>query len=357
MAKDFYAILGVPRSASEADIKQAYRKLSKELHPDKHKGDKTKEAKFKEVNEAYEVLGDAKKKQAYDQFGSTNGESPFGGGFSGGGGFDPSQFQGADFSDLFESFFGGTGGRRRGSDGKGRNVETEIGITLAEAVTGTERSVTMNVQVTCSDCGGPGSAEGSKLVNCTECGGTGSISKTMNSLFGSIRQNVVCPTCRGNGKVPEKPCKKCSGEGRTQEKKTVTVRIPSGIDEGQTLRVTGEGEAGRRGGPAGDLLVHISVAPDKRFERNGDDIRSSISIPVVDAVLGADVTVDTVHGPMTMTVPSGTQPGQVLRIKHKGMPVLNTSRTGDHYVTIDVLIPGKLSREERKLFEELRKFR
>ncbi len=358
MPKDFYSLLGVSKSATEAEIKQAYRKLSKELHPDKHKGDKDKEAKFKEVNEAYEVLGDTKKRQAYDQFGSTNG-NPFGGGGGSGGfqgfnGFDPSQFQGGDFSDLFESFFGGGGGRRGKAETRGRDLETQVDVTFMEAVTGTDRPIVIKAHTTCSDCGGSGGEKDSKLVTCTECGGTGTVTRTSNSLFGRIQQNVVCSTCKGSGKIPEKPCKKCNGEGRTVEKRTVSVHIPAGIDDGQTLRVKGEGEAGPRGSASGDLLVRIRVAPDKRFEREGDDIRSSLSITVTDAVLGTEATVATVHGDVTMTIPAGTQPNQVLRIKGKGMPVVNSSRTGDHFVMIDLVVPTKLSRKEKELFEELK---
>lgn len=358
MAKDYYAILGVSKSSSESEMKQAYRKLSKELHPDKHKGDKNKEAKFKEVNEAYEVLSDPKKRQAYDQFGSTDGSSPFGGGFGGfsGQGFDPSQFSGGDFSDLFESFFGG-GRRQRPADTRGRDVQAEVVIGFTEAVSGKEQTISMKTNVTCAECGGSGSAEGSKLVSCSECHGTGSVQRTTNSLFGQIRQSVLCSTCKGTGKVPEKPCKHCHGEGRVQEKRTVSVHIPAGIDDGQTIRVKGEGEAGQRGSPSGDLLVLVRVQPDARFERDGDDIRGTLSLSILDAVLGAEVSVDTVHGPVTMTVPAGTQPNQILRIKGKGMPVVNSSRTGDHYVTIDLVVPTKISRDEKKLFEELRKMK
>ncbi len=362
MAKDYYGILGVSKSASESEIKQAYRKLSKELHPDKHKGDKGKEAKFKEVNEAYEVLSDAKKKQAYDQFGSTDGRNPFGGGGGGfggfgGQGFDPSQFSGGgDFSDLFESFFGGGGGRRqRAADTRGRDVQAEVVITLMQAVSGMEQQIAMKANIRCTDCGGSGSAEGSKLVTCSECGGTGAVDRTTNSLFGQIRQSVQCSRCKGTGKLPEKPCRKCDGEGRVMEKKTVSVHIPAGIDDGQTLRIKGEGEAGQRGSASGDLLVRVRVQADRRFERDGDDIRSSLSLKMIDAVLGAEVPVETVHGSVTMTIPAGTQPNQILRIKGKGMPVVNSSRTGDHYVTIDLVVPTKLSREEKRLFEELRK--
>ncbi len=361
MAKDYYGILGIQKSASEAEIKQAYRKLSKELHPDKHKGDKGKEAKFKEVNEAYEVLGDAKKKQAYDQFGSTDGSNPFGGGGGFGGfrsqGFDPSQFSGGDFSDLFESFFGGGGRKQRASDTRGRDIQAEVAISFMDAVSGMEQPISMKAQMACSECKGSGSEAESKLVTCSECGGTGSTERVTNSLFGQIRQSVLCSRCKGSGKIPEKPCRKCDGEGRSVEKKTVSVHIPAGIDDGQTLRIKGEGEAGQRGSASGDLLVRVRVQPDKRFERDGDSIRSSLSLSLLDAVLGAEVPVETVHGPVTMTIPAGTQPNQVLRIKGKGMPVVNSSRTGDHYVTIDIAVPTKLSRDEKKLFEELRKIK
>lgn len=362
MAKDFYAILGIQKGASEQEIKQAYRKLSRELHPDKHKGDKTKEAKFKEVNEAYEVLSDPQKKQNYDRFGSADfngfgggggGQGGFGGGFEG---FDPSQF-GGDINDLFSSFFGGKAGGRRRDDGRGRTVELELTIPFMDSVTGVDREISFKTQMACKDCSGSGSADGSKTITCSECGGTGSITKATRSIFGMIQQTVVCGTCHGSGKVPEKPCKKCNGEGRTTQTKTVSVHIPAGIDDGQSLRVRGEGEAGRLGAAAGDLLVRVSVSPDPRFIRDGDDIRSSVTLDVVDAVLGTDISVDTVQGATKVHVPAGTQPQQVLRIKGKGMPVVNTSRHGDHYVTLDIVVPTKLSRDQKKLFEELKKAR
>lgn len=367
MAKDFYSILGVSKTASEAEIKQAYRKLSRELHPDKHPSTgsgqvkKDAEAKFKEVNEAYEVLSDATKKASYDRFGSADyantggggqGFGGFGGGFQG---FDASQF-GGDMSDLFEGFFGGGAGRRR-DDGRGRTVEIQVTIPFADSVTGTEHEIHFKTQISCAECSGSGAAEGSKTVTCSECGGTGAVTKQTRSIFGTIQQSVLCSTCKGSGKIPEKPCKKCSGEGRVSDKKTVKVHIPAGIDNEQSLRIKGEGEAGRLGAASGDLIVRISVEPDARFTRDGDDIHSSLPLSVIDAVLGTEASIDTVHGKTTITIPAGTQASQVLRLKSKGMPVVNTSRHGDHYVTIDLLIPTKLSKEEKKLFEELRKAR
>ncbi len=359
MAKDPYSILGVSRSATEAEIKAAYRKLSRELHPDKHKGDKEKESKFKEVNAAYEVLSDPKKKQAFDQFGSADGSSPFGGGGSGfsgfGNGFDASSFGG--FSDIFESFFsgGGGGGNRRAQEGTGRDTEVELSIPFMATVTGEERPISFRTLITCDTCKGSGAAEGSKVVTCDQCSGTGQVTKRMSSLFGVIQQSVVCSKCKGAGKIPEKPCRTCSGEGRVADKKTVQIHIPAGISDGQALRITGEGEAGKHGARAGDLFVRIRVQPDGRFERHGDDIRSTLSLSALDAILGTEKIIETVHGSMTLNIPAGTQPDQILRIRSKGMPVLNTTRFGDHYVTVSIVIPSKLSRKERELLEEWRK--
>lgn len=363
MPKDFYSILGIPRTASADDIKKAYRKLSKELHPDKHKGDKAAETKFKEVNEAYETLSNPQKKQMYDQFGTTGGAG--GGGFGGGAGFDPRGFDfsgftngGArvDFGDLFESFFGGAGGGQRGRTRSDKGADTEVSITIdfMESVTGIERAIHIKRLVRCSSCEGSGADKGSSVITCSECSGTGQVTRTAQSFFGAVQQRMVCPRCQGSGKIPEKPCRKCDGEGRIQESVQVAVTIPAGIDDGQTLRLRGEGDAGRRGAEAGDLYVHVAVTPDDRFTREGDDVRTSLALPVVDAILGADATVETVQGKVTLSIPAGTQPGQVFRIKGKGMPILNARGHGDHYVTVDVEIPTKLSREERRLLEEWR---
>lgn len=352
MAKDFYQILGVSKDASKDDIKKAYRKLSKELHPDKHKGDKEKEAKFKEVNEAYEVLSDETKKRNYDQFGSTNG-NPFGGGGGGFGGFDPSQF-GGDVGDIFEAFFGGRGKSRARTQERGRDLEVSVRIPFTMSVTGGERMISLTTFVTCDECEGKGGAPGSKMEKCGECGGAGQVTRTSQSFFGTIQQTVVCPECHGKGEVPSERCKKCGGEGRREEKKQVTVNIPAGIHDGQSLRMRGEGQAGAHGNPSGDLYVVVNVETDARFVRDGDDIRTILAVSVTDAMLGAEKEIETVHGPLTISVPAGTQPGQVLRIKGKGMPVLSSSRHGDHFVTIEVEIPKKLSRSARKLVEEMK---
>ncbi len=354
MAKDFYAILGVAKTASESEIKAAYRKLSRELHPDKHKGDKTKEAKFKEVNEAYEVLSDAKKRQAYDQFGSTNG-NPFGAGFGGFQDFDSSSF-GGGFGDIFEAFFGGQRGARP-RESVGQDIEVEVTIPLMLAVTGEERDVRFRTFMSCDACAGSGAASGAKRVTCDQCGGSGQMSKRVNSLFGVIQQAVVCDRCAGAGTMAEHACKTCAGQGRVQKEKSVRVRIPPGISDGQALRVTGEGEAGKFGARSGDLYVRIRIPHDGRFERDGDDIHTSLTIDVIDAALGAKKHIETVHGTVTLDIHAGTQPGSILRVKGKGMPILNTSRQGDHYVKIAVHVPEKLSRKERELLEEWRTLR
>lgn len=355
MAKDLYAILGLSKGASPDDIKSAYRKMSKEWHPDKHKGDKAAETKFKEINEAYEVLSNPQKKQMYDQFGSTGGPGGGGGGnpFQG---FDFGSFQnsGMDFGDLFGSFFGGSRAADPHQHVRGDDREVEIVVELVDTVKGVHKTVAVRKLVECETCDGKGAEKHAKIITCDECGGTGQVTRTAQSFFGPIRQTAICPKCQGSGKVPEKPCHTCGGDGRTKGQVDLTVDVPAGIDDGQTLRITGQGDAGFRDGPSGDLYVRVHVRPDKRFERSGADIRSAATLHVVDAVLGRQLEVETVHGPMTVEIPAGIQPGQILRLKGKGLPVLSSSRHGDHYVTVNVEIPHKLKKEERKLMEEWR---
>lgn len=355
MPKDLYAVLGINRDASAEDVKKAYRTKSKEWHPDKHKGDKSAETKFKEINEAYEVLGNAEKRKSYDQFGTTGG--PGGGGGQGFGGFDFSGFQNGnfgDFADMFEGFFGGQGGGRRSrpADQTGGNLEVEVTIELKDVLEGIQVPLSLKRQVKCDTCEGSGAEKGASVITCTECGGTGQVTRTAQSFFGQIQQRSVCPTCRGSGKIPEKPCRTCSGEGRVSEKSQLTIDIPPGIEDGQALRIRGQGDAGRRGAGSGDLFVHVRVRPDNRFERQGADIRSVVDVPVLTAILGGEVEVATVQGEVTMKIDEGTQPNAELRLKGKGLPVLGSSRQGDHYVTVRVEIPQKLSRAERKILEE-----
>jgi len=349
MAKDYYQVLGLQRGASPEEVKKAYRRLSKELHPDKHKGDKSSEQRFKEVNEAYEVLKDPKKKQTYDQFGTADGPG-MGGGGGGFSGFNTGDFSG--FADIFENFFGG--GDRRKPSTQGEDIAFQLTLEFQDAVTGGDRELTIQKMVACADCSGTGTEKGSKLVQCSECGGTGQVSRRQQSFFGTIAQRFVCPQCSGSGEVPEKACGSCHSQGRKEEKVRVTVHIPAGIHDGQTLRIRGEGNAGKQGARAGDLYLHVVLQPDSRFLREGDDIRSEVLLPVVDVLLGTQIHVETVHGTVDLKIPEGTQPEQVFRLKGKGMPVAGSSRTGNHYVKVHVDIPKKLSRKERNLLEEWR---
>lgn len=357
MARDFYTILGVSKGASQDDIKSAYRKLSKELHPDKHKGDKAKEESFKEVNKAYETLSDPQKRQRYDQFGEAGSGSGFGGG-QGFGGFDFSGFQQGDmsgFADMFGDLFGG-GGPQREPD-EGGDFEVQIGVKLSDVVQESERSFSVRKFVTCDVCHGSATEKGTYMKTCPECSGTGQVVRTAQRLFGRIQQRMMCPTCKGSGKIPEKPCKKCSGEGRVQESANITVKIPAGIDNGQTLRIRGQGHAGRRKAASGDLYVHVRVEKDPRFTREGADIHGHAMVHVLDAILGTEIDVETLHGTVKLKVPESTQPGTVLRIKGKGLPVLSSGRHGDHFVEIHVEIPKKLSKSEKKILDEWRDIR
>jgi molecular chaperone DnaJ len=374
MPKDPYEILGVSKNASDADIKQAYRKLSKEWHPDKHpstrstgsgqvgSGQAKREAeeKYKEINQAYELLSDPKRRQMYDQFGHAGGRAGSGFGF---GGVDPSEFMSAfgGFEDILETFFGsgfgvfaGGGVRRSRVQEQGRDMEVAVRVPFESVVSGGTQEVTMRKHALCSDCGGMGSREREELKDCSKCDGKGVTVKIHRSFLGVIERQSACEHCGGSGRVMENPCRSCGGEGRREEKTTITVRIPPGVDSGTTLRLSGEGEAGRRGAKAGDLYVHVDVEGDPRFEREGSDIRSRVRVRVEDAVLGAEIPIETVHGEVIVKIPEGTQPGQVIRLKGKGLPVLSSSRHGDHYVEVLVEIPKRLSRSERKLWEELR---
>jgi molecular chaperone DnaJ len=349
VSMDYYETLGVSRGASADDIKKAYRKLSKQYHPDKNKGNKEAEEKYKQINRAYEALSDPKKKQAYDQFGNEDGpQGPFG---SAQGGSYGAGFEG--FGDIFETFFGGRSGQRQSVHRKGRDAEVAVRITLADAYTGISKTIRIKKYVACTSCDASGAQKGSKIVSCGTCGGTGQVTKTAQSFFGVIQQSVVCDHCRGSGRVPESACTRCHGEGRIQDSEEVRVDVPPGIRSGQTLRVQGKGEVGRQGAPAGDLYVHIEVGQDTHLARDGDDLRIVVSIAVPDAVLGTEVKIKTVGGDVTVKIPPGTQPGQILRVKGKGMPVLNTVRYGDLYVEVKVEVPKKVGKKERKLWEQL----
>lgn len=354
---DYYKTLGVEKNASETEIKKAYRKLAQQFHPDTGKGD---EKKFKEVNEAYEVLSDKQKRAQYDQFGSAG--PGFGqGGFGAGGfqGFDFSNVNfefGGGFGDIFDTFFGG-GQRATKKKGpqKGTDIEMVVQISFEEAVSGTSKEIEVSAYATCDRCGGMGAEPGSSLKDCEACSGTGQQVKLQRTPFGQIQTSTVCKTCQGAGKVPEKKCKNCKGEGRILKTQTLKTKIPAGIHDQAVIRLSGKGEAGTQGGPNGDLFLHISVAPSKKFERIKDDIYTTETIHVLQAVLGDEIEVDTVYGKAKLTIPAGTESGSTLKLKEFGVPKVGTSAKGDHFVKIVVEIPNKLSSAEKKLYSELAK--
>lgn len=348
---DHYSVLGLEKNATEADIKKAYRKKAQELHPDKNQGNKTAEAKFKEVQNAYEVLSDKQNRSRYDQFGSAEGNFTQGGGA----GFDPSQFAG--FADIFESFFGdyGFGGGRSNKQGpmRGNDIETEIQIKFEEAVFGTVKELEMTKPEQCDHCTGSGTEPGSLLRKCPTCQGQGKIRSTRQTILGAMSSVQVCPQCHGRGETPDKICSKCNGQTRIKKTQTVEIKIPKGIEDGTTIRIKGKGAAGIFGGEYGDLFLHMKVAGHPKFSREGRSIFSEEHIPLVQAVLGSDIKVDTIHGKETLKVPAGTQDGTVFTIKGKGSPSLKTEALGDHKVTIHIKVPEKLNKKERELFQAL----
>lgn len=347
MAKrDFYEVLGVSKSASPEELKAAYRKLALQLHPDRNPGNKAAEEKFKEVNEAYETLSNPEKRQAYDQFGHAGAQAGFGGGA---GGFQGFEGFGDAFSDLFEGMFsgGGRGGRRasRGSDLKYEHV-----VSLKEVMTGVEASIRLSRNVSCDTCRGSGAKSGTSTKVCGQCGGAGQVRVSR----GFIAFAQTCPRCRGEGRTVEHPCPDCRGQGRVPRQETIKVRIPPGVDNGTTLRVTGGGEAGEHGAPPGDLYVVVGVQDDPRFEREGADLLAERKISIPMAALGGEVEVPTVEGAVRVKVPAGTPPGAVLRVRGAGLPHLgDANRKGDLRVRIAVDVPARLTKEQRQLFLQL----
>lgn len=357
MDKDLYAILGVEKSASEADIKRAFRKLAQKYHPDVNKGDAAAEQKFKEVSVAYEILGDKKKKAQYDQFGFSGGPGGAGG-FGGGGfgGFDPSDF-GGSFADIFETFFGGgapgaRGPRKRGPQ-PGSHIESAITLKFEEAVFGVEKELEITKAEVCEHCKGKGAEPGTSMKNCEECQGTGQVKSVRQTILGHVQTVRTCQICEGAGQIPEKKCASCHGQTRTRQKSRVTVKIPAGIENGATIRLKGKGEAGLQGGAYGDLYLHIQVSPHPKFERRVYDIHSIEPLHLVQAVLGTTVSVETVHGAVDLKIPTGTQSEQVFKVKGYGVPNMRGNTKGDHYVKVQVQIPKKLSRKEKELYKQL----
>lgn len=350
--RDYYEVLGVSKSASDADIKKAYRKLAKQYHPDINPGNKEAEAKFKEINEAYEVLGDAQKRAQYDQFGHAGFEQ---GGFGGFGGFsDFGDFGG--FGDIFETIFGGGfGGRtsrtRRGPQ-KGADLKSSVEISFEEAAFGVEKEISIHRMETCDKCEGSGSKPGTKASTCQHCNGTGQIQYKQRTPFGQFVNIKTCDVCHGEGKVITNPCDACNGKGRIRRQKKIKINVPAGIDDGQTMRLEGEGEPGIKGGPSGDLFISVRVKPHAIFQRQGNDVICEMPITFVQAALGTELEVPTLDGRVKYNVPEGTQTGSVFRLKNKGIPFLRGSGRGDQYVKVHVEVPKKLNEKQKALLRE-----
>ena len=356
--RDYYEVLGVSRSASDAEIKKAYRALAKKYHPDMNPGDKEAEKKFKEASEAYAVLSDAEKRRQYDQFG----HAAFEGGSGGAGGFGGFDFNGADFSDIFGDIFGDLfgGGARRGRGSgpmKGANIRKSIRITFEEAVFGCEKELDLVLKDPCSSCQGTGAKPGTSPETCPKCGGKGQVVYTSQSFFGTVQNVQTCPNCGGSGKIIKEKCPDCAGTGYTSSRKKIKVTIPAGIDNGQSVRIRDKGEPGVNGGPRGDLLVEINVSRHPIFQRQDVHIFSTVPISFAQAALGGDVKIPTVDGDVLYTVKPGTKTDTKVRLKGKGVPSLRNAQVrGDHYVTLVIQTPEHLSAEAKealKRFDEL----
>ncbi|HEY7692100.1 MAG TPA: molecular chaperone DnaJ [Gaiellaceae bacterium] len=343
--RDYYELLGVQRTASETEIKKAFRGLARELHPDVS-DDPEAESRFKEVVEAYEVLSDSERRELYDRFGHAGLRSQ---------GFTPTSFDFGTLGDLFSAFFGddlfGVGGRPRGA-ARGADVAAEVAIELVDSARGVTRDVPVLVAVPCTTCGGSGAEPGTEPVRCSTCGGAGRVQQVSNTVFGQFVRAQTCGRCGGTGRVVEHPCTTCGGEGRVVEERTIPVEIPPGIHDGQRIRLGGEGHAGELGGRAGDLYVLVRVRPDPRFVREGNDLISQVDLTITQAALGATVTVPTIDGEVELEFEPGTQPGQVRVIRGAGMPVLQGRGRGDHRLLVNVVVPRRLTDDQRRLLGE-----
>jgi molecular chaperone DnaJ len=343
MATDYYELLGVSRNATAEEVKRAYRRLARQLHPDANPGDDTAEARFKEVALAYEVLSDPEKRRRYDMFGDTGMGSPDAAGFGGNGGL----------GDIFDMFFGGNpfGGGAGGAPGpagppRGADLEAVVDLAFEDAVFGTEAPVTIRTAVACETCEGSGAETGTSAVTCGECGGAGQVRRVRQSILGQMVTAAPCPRCGGAGSIIEHPCVTCGGEGRRLEERTYTVDIPAGIASGQTLRLSGRGAVGPRGGGAGDLFVHVRVRPHPRFDRQGYDLLHELHLPFVQAALGATLAFETLDGTEELVIPRGTQTGKILRLRGRGVPHVEGRGRGDLLVQLVVDVPTELTKDE-----------
>jgi molecular chaperone DnaJ len=352
MPRDYYEILGVSRAADEGEIKKAFRRLARELHPDTNTDDPQAEDKFKEAAEAYEVLSDAERRRQYDRFGHEGLRS---------GGYAPN-FEGfGSVSDLFSAFFGsggfdsafGSGRGQRAGQMQGADVVMAVAIDLAGAARGERVDVAYEADVRCEHCHGNGAEPGTPIVTCARCHGSGQLQAVSRTRFGQLVRTAVCDVCGGEGRVPEQPCGTCGGGGRLRESRTVAVDVPAGIADGQRIRLAGRGHAGERGGPSGDLYVVVRVREDERFVRDREDLHTVIDVAAPLAALGTTVQVPSLDGEIPVEVPAGTQPGEIITLRARGLPPLQRGRTGDLHVHVNVVIPRKLTRTQRDLFERL----
>lgn len=345
MPRDYYEVLGVSRDASESEIKKSFRRLARELHPDVNSHDPEAEEKFKEAAEAYEVLSDAEKRRTYDAYGREGLRS---------GGFDPGAGFGS-IDDIFQAFFGsgfGFGGGGRAA-APGGDIAVEVEIELEEVATGAQREITYDAVGACGHCHGNGAEPGTPIKTCERCGGAGELRQVTRTPFGQMVRSTACEVCGGAGKVPETPCEVCGGSGRTRQSRTSKVEVPAGIEDGQRMRISGAGHAGDLGAPPGDLYVNVRVAEDERFERNGSDLISAVSIPATEAMLGTTVSVPTLEGEEEIEVEPGTQPGHQYVLKGVGLPRLGRSRRGNQRVILNVIVPTNLNEQQREIAERL----
>jgi len=342
--RDYYEVLGINRDASHEDIKKAFRKLAFQYHPDRNH-DANASDKFKEINEAYEVLSDEDKRAAYDRYGHAGAENIFGRGFEG--------FDMGGFGDIFEAFFGGSTTTRRKTAQRGGDLRYRITVTFEEAALGCEKEIEISRSEVCEVCRGSRSKPGTQPTRCPSCNGTGEVRRVERSLFGQFINTAVCGQCHGEGVIITDPCPECKGTGTVKKKRTVNIKVPAGIDDDNVIRISGEGHAGQRGGSAGNLYVEVNVEKHPYFTREGDDIIYELEVNVAEATLGTEVEVPTLHGPNKIKIPAGSQSGRVFRIKDWGVPHLQARGAGDHVVILRVVTPENLTKEQKKLFEEL----
>jgi molecular chaperone DnaJ len=343
--RDYYELLGVPRDASESEIKRAFRRLARELHPDVSEATDADE-RFREVVEAYEVLSKTETRELYDRYGHAGLRS---------GGFDPGHVDFGSLADLFSAFFGDEGllgGGGRGGRARGADLAAIVEIDLVDAAHGVTREVPFEVAVTCPRCGGDGAEPGTEISTCPTCHGAGRLQQVTRSVFGEFVRTQTCPTCSGSGRRIEQPCSECHGAGRVVEERTLTVEIPAGIHHGQRIRLSGEGHAGELGGRAGDALVEVRIRPDERFVREGDDVYTTVDLTLTQAALGATVSIPTLDGEEDLELEPGTQPGEIVVLRGRGMPVLQRHGRGDQRILVNVLVPRRLTDEQRRLLRE-----